>query len=187
MLITIHNFITAHQLHHLISLVSFWVNTFVVTFWSHFLSQMSFVPSLSHTQSMPSSSPPTSSYSDTRVSRVGSQTVTPLFLTSVLLLMMTTKRTVPLIRKMTDTVEEACSYDVHILSCHLNTCLYLGWSVFVHKHMPYQQIWFSVNTTKYSINYSMIYLKAFIVYKMLKCIIMLKHFLICCSLRGGGG
>lgn len=121
---------------------------------------MSFVPSLSHTRSMPSSSPPTSSYSVTRVSKVGSQTVTPLCLTSVLLLMMKTKRIVPLIRKMTDTVEEACSYEVHTLPCHLNTCLILGWSVFVHKHMPYQQIWFFVYT-RYFINYSMIYLKAF--------------------------
>lgn len=128
----------------------------VVTLISLFVFQMSFVPSLSPTRSMPSSSPPTSSYSVTRVSRGRSQTLRPVCLTAVLLLIITTKRTVPLIRKMTDT---ACCHKVHILPCHLNTCLKLGQKVFVHSHMPCQQC--SVYTTKYLMNYWVIYLKAF--------------------------
>lgn len=76
----------------------------VVTLISLFDFQMSFVPSLSPTRSMPSSSPPTSSYNVTRVSRGRSQTLRPVCLTAVLLLI-TTRRTVPLIRKMTESMQ----------------------------------------------------------------------------------
>ncbi|KAL0188915.1 hypothetical protein M9458_016014, partial [Cirrhinus mrigala] len=54
---------------------------------------MSFVLSLSPTRSMQNSSPPTSSYSVTRVSRGRILILKPVCLTAVLLLIITTMRT----------------------------------------------------------------------------------------------